>query len=523
MAAEHEGRQACSLSDVEDADALWRVELMARDAEQVDAGFSKVDWDFSDGLYGVGVEGGAFGFGQFGDFFDREDDAGFVVGPHYGDQSSIIVNLVFELAGIEPSLLVDGNFDDGVALTFEGATDLEDGGVLNARGYDLSFFGRGGERAFYGGVVRFGAAACEYDFGGVSAKQVSDPAAGIGDFSADLSAEGVHAGRVAVEVAEEGLHFFEDFFGDFGSGVVVEVYCFHFSAYVVVRLLGRVGFFFDEERWGDKFSELCFDEVFHCDFGQQALSAHTSEGNDDLVSFDIYQLDVSAVRAEGGSDLLVDCLLNQLYFLDVGESAGPSRLCFEELSGPVALDFFYNFFYFSVASAASAACLAVVCNLLDGGEVVFLYYSFDFIFSDAEAGADDFSFEFVFFCAAAFVVFDGGFERFSSHNRAVHFLLRQAAEVVGDIPVGDFCGLVDGHTFNELGEYRGGCYGAGAAEGFEFCVGYPSLFVEPEGKLQRVAAGQGADLADAVGVFYFTDVLGVEKMVFNFVRVFPHY
>jgi len=153
MAAEHEGRQACSLSDVEDADALWRVELMARDAEQVDAGFSEVDWDFSDGLYGVGVEGGAFGFGQFGDFLDGKDYAGFVVCPHYADQSGIIVNLAFELVGIESSLLVDGNFDDRIALAFEAATDLEDGGVLNAGGYDLAFFGPGGERAFYGGVV----------------------------------------------------------------------------------------------------------------------------------------------------------------------------------------------------------------------------------------------------------------------------------------------------------------------------------------------------------------------------------
>ena len=48
------------------------------------------------------------------------------------------------------------------------------------------------------------------------------------------------------------------------------------------------------------------------------------------------------------------------------------------------------------------------------------------------------------------------------------------------------------------------------------------VLIQLEVKRQRIAAGDRADLAHPVGVLDHPDVARVEKVVFDFVRVFPH-
>jgi hypothetical protein len=99
--------------------------------------------------------------------------------------------------------------------------------MLNPCRYYFAFFGISSQRSFYGGIITFGAACGEYDFGRLTAEQCRDLFTCLTYFDADLPAEGMHTRRVAVKLAKIRLDFLENLFGDFGCGVVIEIYCFH--------------------------------------------------------------------------------------------------------------------------------------------------------------------------------------------------------------------------------------------------------------------------------------------------------
>ncbi len=95
-------------ADEEDSGALWRVHLVAGDAEQVyvleRAG--EVDGELAGGLYGVGVEEdrGVVGLGDAGQFADGLDGSGFVVGEHDGDEFRIGTEGGFEGFGVDEAV-----------------------------------------------------------------------------------------------------------------------------------------------------------------------------------------------------------------------------------------------------------------------------------------------------------------------------------------------------------------------------------------------------------------------------------
>ena len=168
---------------------------------------------------------------------------------------------------------------------------------------------------------------------------------------------------------------------------------------MIVRLLRGVFVFLDEKLVRDEFSQFGFDHILHCVLSQHTFSAHTTECNDDLVAFNVYQLNVAAVCPQCGANLLIYCLLNQLYLVNICQSAGPSRCCFKDLSCFVTLNFFEDFFDFALAAAAAASGLAVIRYIFYCCQIVFAYYPLDFILGDAEAVTYDASFELVFFFA----------------------------------------------------------------------------------------------------------------------------
>ena len=104
----------------------------------------------------------------------------------------------------------------------------------------------------------------------------------------------------------------------------------------------------------------------------------------------------------------------------------------------------------------------------------------------------------------------------------MHLFLREGAEDLDDVLIGDFFGFFEGHALDQFGEGGAGGDGADAAEGFEFRLGDPTVFIEFEGEAERVAAAGVADLADAVGVFDFADVLRVQEIFHYFRAVIPH-
>ena len=86
---------------------------------------------------------------------------------------------------------------------------------------------------------------------------------------------------------------------------------------MMMWLVHRIGILFDEKLFGNVFSQFGFDDIFHGELGQLTLGAHASEGNDDFITFDVDQLDISAMRPKSRADLFVDCLLDELHLLDI--------------------------------------------------------------------------------------------------------------------------------------------------------------------------------------------------------------
>jgi hypothetical protein len=87
-AVEH-GGEADVAADEEDSDAFGGVDLVAGESEEVDvlerAFGREIERELARGLDGVGVEEGAGGVGDGGEFGDGLDDAGLVIRVHDAD------------------------------------------------------------------------------------------------------------------------------------------------------------------------------------------------------------------------------------------------------------------------------------------------------------------------------------------------------------------------------------------------------------------------------------------------------
>ena len=77
-------------ADVQRADTLGAVDLVAGEREHVDVVLLHVDRDLADGLDGVGVEEDALLVAELADLGDGLDDADLVVGVHDGDEDGLV-------------------------------------------------------------------------------------------------------------------------------------------------------------------------------------------------------------------------------------------------------------------------------------------------------------------------------------------------------------------------------------------------------------------------------------------------
>ena len=122
----------------------------------------------------------------------------------------------------------------------------------------------------------------------------------------------------------------------------------------------------------------------------------------------------------------------------------------------------------------------------------------------------------------AFVVGDGGLKCFHAHYRAVQFFFGQFAEHVNNIFIGYFRGFLQSHAFDDFSQHRRRSNRAGAAESLEFSFFNPAVRTNFQGKFQRIAAGDIADIAGGVRTFYFTHISRMEKVVHHFIIIVPH-
>jgi hypothetical protein len=119
--------------------------------------------------------------------------------------------------------------------------------MLDPCGYDCALIRRRGQRAFNRGIVTFGAAACKNNLTRIAAEKAGNLLARLADTSANLTAERVHARRVAVKVTEQRLYLFENFLGNFCRGIIIKIYGLHDLLSVIVGLFCGLFVFFDEK------------------------------------------------------------------------------------------------------------------------------------------------------------------------------------------------------------------------------------------------------------------------------------
>ena len=114
-----------------------------------------------------------------------------------------------------------------IALPLPVLTDIENGRMLHPRGDDAALFGLRLQGAPDGGIVAFGTAGREQDFLGLRAEQRGHLFPRILHGAADLPAEGVHAGGIAVQIRQIGQHGIAHFGRNSRRGVIVEINGFH--------------------------------------------------------------------------------------------------------------------------------------------------------------------------------------------------------------------------------------------------------------------------------------------------------
>ena len=192
-AAEEERLDLGSAADVEGADSLGRVHLVAGDGEQVAADLLHVDGELAGCLDGVGVEIDVGFGGDLADLFDGLDRAGLVVGHHDADELGIRPERAAHVGRIDDAFAAYGQKGHLDAALCQALGGVEDGVVFDGRGDEVV---AGLDESEDGEIVALGASAGEDDLGGAAVQQRGDRLAGVLDGG---------AGVLAVEVDRRGV------------------------------------------------------------------------------------------------------------------------------------------------------------------------------------------------------------------------------------------------------------------------------------------------------------------------------
>ena len=215
-ATDEEGLERGSATDVERADALGRVHLVAADGEQLAADAGDIDGELSGGLNGVNVEADAVLGSDLADGLDGLDDAGFVVGEHDADEACVGPDGGADGLGIDEAGGERRDAGDLDAASGEALGRGEDGGVLDGGGDEVV---AGSEQAKERGVVALGAAGVEDDFCGVAGEEFGEALAGLIDGAAGGLSGLMDGGGIAEVVDPVGVHGL-DHLGQEGCGGV---------------------------------------------------------------------------------------------------------------------------------------------------------------------------------------------------------------------------------------------------------------------------------------------------------------
>ena len=221
LSATQERGEGNSAVDIEGTDTFRRMELVSRETHEMHPEAFETERDFSESLHGVDVEDG-FGFlNKAGDFFERPEDAGFVVGPEEGNQGGLRSNGRFQLVQVELARGIHGQAGDFKPLPGQILANSKRSAVLDRAGDDVAFLGSNGRLDRRGD--RLGPAAGENQFLALTTRQRSYLTARRVDGRRRLTAESAATRGIAEAPPKPGLHRPQNLRHDGSRRVVVQI------------------------------------------------------------------------------------------------------------------------------------------------------------------------------------------------------------------------------------------------------------------------------------------------------------
>src|SRR5437879_7694851 len=141
MAAIEKLAQTRSAADVERADSLGRIQLVAGEGKQIQLKRVDVDGNFSCGLHGIGVEVDVGFFGDAADLLERLNGAKLVVGVHDGDENGFRANGAAQLAEVNQPLAIRRKIGNARALLLEYLASGKHGFVFDGGSHEVRGIG----------------------------------------------------------------------------------------------------------------------------------------------------------------------------------------------------------------------------------------------------------------------------------------------------------------------------------------------------------------------------------------------
>ena len=233
IAAEKERLQQRSPPDIQRADALRAMHLVARQGQQGAADFPDVQRHLAGGLHRIGVERNAGLLRNLRDLGDRLQDARLIVREHDGDEPRLRRNScanVFRQNATGRVRLQPGNARTAL---FQAQRGIHDGVVLDGAGddVDLSHWHAVGNMAAKdsedGEIIALRSSTGEDDLGRPAIQEAGNGFTGAFDRGAGLLPVAMHAAGVAELLFHGGAHGFPHLRQQRRGGVGVHVNAVH--------------------------------------------------------------------------------------------------------------------------------------------------------------------------------------------------------------------------------------------------------------------------------------------------------
>ena len=131
------GRKRMPTFHIKRADAFRSMKFVSGQREKANRGIREPDRDFADSLDGIGVKEHALSARDLGDFFHRKKHAGFVIGPHHGNDRRVRPDGVLQFIKIEIPIAVDAEKRHFAAALAEFLAMSPHGAVFDRSGDDV--------------------------------------------------------------------------------------------------------------------------------------------------------------------------------------------------------------------------------------------------------------------------------------------------------------------------------------------------------------------------------------------------